>query len=165
MFLVQCATELLAQGEEEETVYSALAAITKPYSAFPCQTKDELMPAFWVRLLQAYFDAQQSLERQGKGQLLPHPDFLIDMVYNTALRAHTTKVKALLLSTDPYEEKDLTLEIVAALYNKAARIARKQHPGISDALAASAPPKPEPKPAAPQADTPKPKGKAKGKGA
>ena len=124
MFLVHCATEMLAQGEEEETVYSALAAITKPYSAFPCQTKDELMPAFWVRLLQAYFDAQQSLERQGKGTLLPHPDLLIDMVYNTALRAHTTKVKALLLSTDPYEEKDLTLEIVAALYNNAARIAR-----------------------------------------
>ena len=83
MFMVHCATEMLAQGGEEETVYSALAAITKPYSAFPCQTKDELMPAFWVRLLQAYFDAQQSLERQGKGQLLPHPDFLIDMVYNT----------------------------------------------------------------------------------
>ena len=57
MFVVYCATEMLAQGEDEETVYSALAAIIKPYSAFPCQTKEELMPTFWVRLLQAYVDA------------------------------------------------------------------------------------------------------------
>ena len=40
----------------------------------------------------------------------------------TALRAHTTTAKTLLLATDLYEENGLTLEIVAALYSKVAEI-------------------------------------------
>ena len=61
------------------------------------------------------------------------------MVFATALRAHTTKVKTLLLTTDLHEEKGLTLEIVAALYNTAATISAKKLPGITSALQASAP--------------------------
>ena len=83
--------------------------------------------------------------------------------WSTALLSAHTRPKSR-PSTDLYEDKDLTLGIVAVLYSKAAKISCKKHPGIPDALEASTPPRPDPKPAKPQVDDAKPKGKANGKG-
>ena len=142
--LFDAATAVLAQMKLPETSEAALALIG---SKFADQATGETVGQFFVRLKRAYSDCRSALDRLSCRRLLPHPDTLVQMVFQRTRVEYSTEVRDM-LRMSKLTEADLTLDLICSIYSQAAARVAKTFPtldaAIAEAAARAAKPKPKP---------------------
>ena len=125
--MLRCTTEIVTSED-------ALAYIG---SGFAPQSEGESMAQFLVRLKKSYIECRKALTRMNMAHLLPHPDSLVNVVYSKARIEFTKIVKSMVSLSDTYDETNMNLEVVSALYNKAALRAVRSFKGLEQAIDAA----------------------------
>ena len=139
-FLWACCTSLLSREQRKGTVSDALAHIDP--LTFAAQAPAETLPHFFARMASAYARTKADLTAMGRMELLPHPDVMVSLIYDKALRKYTDRVLVLLRAPgSTVVEADLTLHAVEHIYLQAAQELSRNFPGLTAAAKAARPPK------------------------
>ena len=131
-FLWECACASMAQSVTTTTPAQALQHISVTH--FKAQTMNESMQQFFSRLLSAYRLSMAQLVDINRSELLPHPNGLVDVIYQSALPQYTAKVKSMLKTTEDYDDAQLTFDVVRDLYLKAAKLSAREFQSIDAAI-------------------------------
>lgn len=146
--LWECACLILTVTTTPLTPSIALRVISS--EGFAAQGEQESMKDFFARLRVSYAlcsaelgeAKRQDPKKRTWTHLLPHPDSLVQLIFEKACKRYTSKVRDILMSPNgnhDYDERDLDLVTVEKLYHDAAKAKAKNFSAINEALNSKTP--------------------------